>query len=99
MLSFQRPFLSFLLSMGVPTVNPGRIFSYEDPFTALKVAVQGQPLLRSPSHSKSLQQTIIIVLEYTFALGAIWNIIYISVELGIRSVMTLACTTNYIPLV
>jgi len=54
MLSFQRPFLSFLLSMGAPTVNLGRIFSYDNPFAALETAVQGQPLLRGPLHSKSL---------------------------------------------
>jgi hypothetical protein len=99
MLSYQRPLLSFLLSMGAPTVNPGRIFSYDDPFTALKTAVAGQPLLRSPSHSNRLQQTVIIVLEYLFALGAICNIVFISVDLGFRSVLSWACTTNYTPLI
>jgi hypothetical protein len=99
MLSYQRPLLSFLLSMGAPTVNLGRIFSYDDPFAALKRAVKGQPLLRSSTHSNRLQQTIILLLEYLFALAAICNIVYISVDLGFRSVLSWACTTNYTPLI
>jgi hypothetical protein len=97
MLSYQRPVLSFLLSMGAPTVSPGRIFSYDDPFGALETVVKGQPLLRSASSSTPHRQTLIIILEYLCALGAICNIIYISVELGWRSVLSWACTTNYVP--
>ena len=87
MLFYQRPGLSLLLSMEAPTVCSGRIFSYDSPFSTLRVDVEDRPLLRQVSSTKPFRQMFIILFEYVFAFGAIYNIVYLSIDLGWRSGM------------
>lgn len=100
MLSYRRPGLSFLLSMGAPTVFPGRIFTYESPFETLKVAFKDQPVQRYLPSMRPLvkRPKVIGFIEYVVALGAICNIIDQSIQLGWRSVLSWACNTTWTPM-
>jgi hypothetical protein len=96
MLSYRRPVLSFLLSMGSPTVFLSRIFQYDAPVNALKKVVRGQPV--SPRVKPfSGRDVLISTAEYALALGAIANIVEMSIELGWRSVLTWDCTSTWLP--
>jgi len=100
MLSYRRPGLSFLLSMGAPTVFPGRIFTYESPFETLKAVVKDQPLAQYLSRTRFIAERPRVVgfIEYVITLGAIYNIVDQSIQLGWRSVLSWACTTTWLPM-
>lgn len=100
MLSYRRPGLSFLLSMGAPTVFPTRIFTYESPFETLKAVVKDQPLAQYLSRMPLIAERPRVVgfIEYVVTLGAIYNIIDQSMQLGWRSVLSWACTTTWLPM-
>jgi hypothetical protein len=100
MLSYRRPGLSFLLSMGAPTVFPGRIFTYESPFETLKAVVKDEPIQRYLSGTRHIAERprVIGFIEYIATLGAIYNIIDQSIQLGWRSVLSWACSTSWLPM-
>jgi hypothetical protein len=100
MLSYRRPGLSFLLSMGAPTVFPGRIFTYKSPFQTLKAVVKDQPVQQYLSSTRLTAEwpRIIGFIEYVATLGAIYNIIDQSIQLGWRSVLSWACSTSWLPM-
>jgi hypothetical protein len=96
MLAYRRPGLSFLLSMGSPTVFPSRIFQYDAPLKALKTVVKNQPLLYR-AKALSRKEILMSVAEYVFTVGAILNIIEMSIELSWRSVLSWDCESTWLP--
>lgn len=100
LLSTYRPFLSFLLSMGGPSVWPTRVFQYNNP-AAILVPIDAD------NHSKLVLATVpnkilslaISAIQYLFAMGAIANVVMTSIELGQKTILSWGCTTTFLPLV
>jgi hypothetical protein len=94
LLSFHRPFLSLLLSLGAPAIYPGRFLLWEDPLRA------NEPTLGSfiiPPLPK-VWSLVILLLEYILAGGAFSNIIHAAYRIGTRSISTWSCDTVYWPI-
>ena len=91
LLSTHRPFLSFLLSIGAPSVWPTRIFTYDDPATCVgrgvnRIDVGPQPLWRA---------RLLSVAQYVLVIASIANLFQVSIELGSQTVLSWACTLDY----
>ncbi|RDW58746.1 hypothetical protein BP6252_13222 [Coleophoma cylindrospora] len=98
MLSFQRPGLSLLLSLGAPAIWPPRILAYEDPLLVLeKSPLTSRFLGNLWPRGQRQHQRLISVLEYILALAAIGNVIYVSLELGWKSVLSWKCEWSFFP--
>jgi hypothetical protein len=96
MLSYRRPGLSFLLSMGSPAVFLSRIFQYDAPLSALKRVVRDQPA--SPRGKRFPgREFLISAAEYVLAIGAIANVVEMGIALGWRSVLTWDCNSTWLP--
>lgn len=92
MLSFQRPGLAFLLSLGAPAIWPPRILTYDDPLLVLKKSpLTARFLGKLWPRAQRKHQRIVSVIEYILALGAIGNVIYVSLQLGWKSVLSWKC--------
>src|SRR6266480_1008956 len=97
MLTLKRPTLSILLSFGAPAVYLKRAFTFDDPFNTIQTSPRTSISLVGPlSHRK--YRWIVLAVEYIFALAAIGNIIYVSLDLGWRSVSSWKCESSYYPL-
>jgi len=95
MLSSQRPFLSLLLSLGGPAVFVPRLLGYTDPLETLQPVPSffGNRLRRF----SSLTANTISLIEYILVAGAISNVIYVSWQLGWRTVVAWKCNSSYLP--
>lgn len=95
LLSLRRPFLTFLISLGSPGINPGRVTTYEDPF-ALSDPYTGAlivPRIRRP------WSVIIAMVQYLLAATAAFNVWQLSYILGVHSVISWWCTFSFAPLI
>ena len=93
LLSFHRPFLSLLLSLGAPAIYPGRFLLWEDPLRANEPR-PGQFII--PPLPK-LWSVVAHFFEYVLAGGAFANIIHAAYRIGTRSISTWSCDTVYWP--
>lgn len=82
LLATRRPFLSFLLTVGAPFISPIRAFDYPDPVAALVQPVAPMKLAKLSSPMKS---TLVVILEYTFAMAAVVNILTTLWQLSIQT--------------
>lgn len=96
LLAMRRPFLSLLLACGSPAGNPIATFAYSDPVADLK-ACEGRLIRRRLSTLTPLQAAAISVAECVLAIGAIANIISVSLYAGLRTINTISCAAYWLP--
>jgi hypothetical protein len=94
MLSHRRPFLTFLISLGSPAIYPCRFATYEDPFGVYRPQVGA---LAIPPIGRQYSW-IISACQYVLASGAALNVLKLSFDLGIQSVISWWCTFSFAPL-
>ena len=100
LLSTYRPLLSFLLSIGAPAVWPTRVFQYNDPAIILApVDPDNHPKLVIGMVTSENLSFAISAAQYLLATGAIANVIYTSIDLGEKTILSWGCTTTFLPLV
>lgn len=97
LLSVERPILSLLLSFGFPAVYPTRVLEYEDALEILKKTTKS-PSFRWVTRS-SRHQALISAAEYILASVAIFNVVYTSYQLGVRTIISFRCVNSIFPLV
>ena len=94
MLTLERPLLSILLAIGAPPMYPGRPFEYWHPLEAMK-----QPPKRFSNISARYPSYLVVsLLQYIIALSASVNVIAVSLELGMKTVLLWNKTNSYLPL-
>jgi hypothetical protein len=88
----RRPLLGFLLAAGSPAVFSLRTFQYRSPTDALK---EHSGVARFPTHNPVVD-TLITVVEYVMALGAITNVALLSYDLGVKSFAAYSLNSEYL---
>ena len=96
LLSSRRPFLSLLLSMGAPATYQLRFLEFENPINLL-IRPERPSILRL-AHKSSRYAIGISLLQYCFAILAIWNLISASLELGQKTILSWRCSVSFVPL-
>ncbi|KAM0258591.1 hypothetical protein ACHAQJ_003762 [Trichoderma viride] len=104
MLSYHNQALAFLLSIGSPAFSPAGFWKYDNPLKIIQSPNENawrsneklEAFIRSQSRNRSLW---ILGIEYLLILGAIFNTIHVSLDLGVRSVSTWMCENWWLPLV
>lgn len=94
LLTAHRPLLSFLISLGAPTIWPNRIFEYVHPTEILRE--RRGPL--GTSKSRPWLAAIISLGQYVVAIIAIANVITTSIGVGRKSILAFGCTSTFPPL-
>lgn len=94
-LASQRPFLSFLLTLGAPSMYLSRISEYINPFEILDSAIKS-PLA---GRTTLILGTTLPLLQYFLAAGAVANNIELALRIGSQSVLVWGCRSWYMPLV
>src|SRR5436190_16277797 len=87
LLSSQRPFLSFLVAFGAPSVYPNRLLDYTPPLSSLD-QLPTKLSIRRPSRRYALA---ISIAQYGRAMAAICNNISASLSLGTKAVLSWSC--------
>ena len=86
--------LSFLISLGSPSVYPMRVVEFTDPYLMLR---HKDHMLKLPPLGR-MSAVLCSILEYVLALAAAASIISTSVELGASTVVVWACKNKAMPL-
>lgn len=94
LLMLERPLLSSLLVLGGPALYPFRPFDHQDPLEALKQPSRTLPRIPS-SHGAHL---MISLVQYLLALAAAVNVVTVSLQLGVQTVVTWKKDQSYYPL-
>ncbi|MCJ1479392.1 hypothetical protein MMC13_008077 [Lambiella insularis] len=94
-LSMERPLLSILLAIGGPSIYPARPFAYYDPLEAINQAPAG--FTNSPDGH--LTYFAVSALQYLISLAAAANVIAVSLELGLKTVVVWKKRNPYLPLI
>lgn len=94
-LMLERPFLSSLLAIGSPAFYSYRPFDHQSPVEVLK-----QPS-RSLSRILSTCRVCVLIslLQYLLALAAVINVVTVSLQLGLKTVVTWRKAQSYLPLI
>jgi hypothetical protein len=98
LLSARRPLLAFLLAMGSPSVPPLRAFHHEDVPKMLERRKGGLGLRKSSVNDSTTMKAIIITTEFALALAAIVNVVLVSYELGMKTILTFGDDVWFLPL-
>lgn len=101
LLSVHRPILSTLISIGSPGVLQTRVFEYEDPAETLDLpdayhAVTRTALALGPWGP--VTAAVASTCEYLLVLASGVNIVYLAVELGLKSILSWGCTRSWPPM-
>jgi hypothetical protein len=104
MLSYNNQALAFLLSIGSPAFATADIWTYVSPLDIIHKPYNKawrnngkiEAFIRPQSRNRSLW---VLFIEYLLILGAIFNTIHVSLDLGVRSVSTWTCENWWLPLV
>ncbi|KAL7793059.1 hypothetical protein V8C37DRAFT_111206 [Trichoderma ceciliae] len=104
MLSYRNQVLALLLSIGSPAFSPSGFWTYDDPLNTIRSsqnrAWQNSGILASFVRSQSRHRSLwILFIEYLLVLGAIFNTVHVSLDLGVRSVSTWICESWWLPLI
>lgn len=104
MLSYRNQVLALLLSIGSPAFSPTGFWTYDDPLDIIggpqNKAWQHSGILASFIRSQARHRSIwILCIEYLLVIGAIFNTVHVSLDLGVRSVSTWICESWWQPLV
>ena len=94
LLSTHRPFLTFLLSIGAPSVWPTRIFNYDDPANCLGSGLN----LAVVKPQRRYRARFYSALQYVLVIGSIVNLFQVAIELGTLTVVSWSCALDYLPL-
>lgn len=94
-LMLERPFLSFLLAIGGSAFYPFRTSDHQDPLEALKDPFETLPLTPSSWWAHAL----ISLLQYLLALAAAINVVTVSLQLGLKTVVTWDKDASILPLI
>lgn len=93
-LALERPFLSLLLAIGAPAFYPFRPFGRRDSLQALK-----QPFRLFPQIPLSCWAHVLVcVLQYLLAFAAVINVVTVSLQLGLNTVVTWSKDQSFLPL-
>ncbi|MCJ1256400.1 hypothetical protein MMC24_004221 [Lignoscripta atroalba] len=93
-LMLERPFLSTLLAIGAPSIYPSRPFDNWDPLEVMK-----QPPKRFPNISARRPSYLAVsLLQYIIAMSASVNVVAVSLELGMKTVLLWKKSNSYFPL-
>jgi hypothetical protein len=98
LLSWRRPVLSLLLSMGAPAIYPSRIMQSEDP-TKLLLPTTDPLTSIMPRAGSRVAAGIVAVFEYVVPAAAIANLLLTSYELGTKTILSFDCGNSMMPLV
>ena len=96
LLASQRPLLSFLITLGAPSMHPTRIPEYRNPLHLLDGTSPHNPLDFGPLVEPSPSIRTVI---YIIAAGATVNNIELALRIGSRSALAWGCRSWYMPLV
>lgn len=94
LLSLRRPLLASLISLGAPAIYPSRPMEYSDPFAVFQPATGTivVPRIAQPYSS------ILCTIQYLLVAGAATNVLQVSYDIGIRSVIDWWCDFSFAPL-
>lgn len=98
LLSIHRPILSTLISIGSPGVLQTRVFEYEDPAVSLDLPDSYNAITRTALALGPWDRAtagVISICEYLLVLASGVNVIYLSIELGIKSILSWGCTRSW----
>lgn len=98
LISWRRPILSLLLSMGAPAIYPSRILQPEDP-AKLLLETTGAVTSTMPQLRGGVGVLVVSALEYVLPMAAIANILTTSYELGTKTVLSFDCSSSMMPIV
>lgn len=96
-LATRRPPLAFLLATGSPSVSPLRTFSHEDvPKMLERRGALGSHTLSSDNFA--LPKALTVIAEFTIAMAAIVNVLLVSYELGMKTILSFGTDVWFDPL-
>ena len=91
-----RPFLSFLLMLGAPTVAPFNAIKYSNPLKALTARTDESYGPKYPEFN-STPKYLLSIIQYLVAAGAAWNVAYLAYELSTKSTFVPSCYATFHP--
>ena len=94
-LVLERPLLASLLAIGAPAFYPFRRHDHQDPLEALKQPFQKLPRVASIWWAHLL----ISLMQYLLATAAAVNVVALSLQLGLKTVVTWKKAQSTLPLV
>lgn len=96
LLTFRRPMLALLLSIGSPAISPLRGLAH---ISAQDVLKQPQGALRAPGPELGYSKAATLVtLQYLVVIGATVNVVQAAWDMSTIAVCTVSITTGYLPL-
>jgi hypothetical protein len=101
LLSVHRPGLSFLIALGAPSIWQTRLLEYNDPARVLGgLGNDARGTLLTVSISKRFKWAtgLLSALQYVLAAGAVFNVVWTSLEVGRNTILSWGCTTTFGPL-
>ncbi|KAH8728515.1 hypothetical protein GQ44DRAFT_702409 [Phaeosphaeriaceae sp. PMI808] len=102
LVSFHRPLLAFLITMGAPAMWPSRLLEYSDPTCVLGDSsgnnARGSLLVVRIGDQWKWAAGLLSALQYVLAAGAVFNVVWTSLDLGWKSILSWGCTTTIGPL-
>ncbi|KAI0467480.1 hypothetical protein F4859DRAFT_506830 [Xylaria cf. heliscus] len=96
LLALRRPFLAVFLAAGGPAVSPIRTFEYREP---IELLANGPNAFTAIVNLRSPYSTITLFVQYILAFAATANLLHVSWELGIYSVVGYSSDTWFQPIV
>lgn len=93
LLALRRPILAFALAVGTPGVTPTRALQYADHLELLEKRLDVLPI---PTYS-TVSATIVTVLQYLVAFGAVGNVVHITWQLCILTVCSFSPEAIFMP--
>ena len=95
LLSLRRPILAFFLSLGSPEIFLTRLTIYENPFDLRRNTAGALIVPELPRHISHVFSFV----QYLVAFGAALNVLYLSWDLGLKSVLIWSCEYSFFPLI
>jgi hypothetical protein len=101
LLSVYRPGLSFLIALGAPSIWPTRLLEYNDPtrvLNGLENDARGTLLKVHILKRFKWATGLLSALQYVLLAGAVFNVLWTSLELGRNTILSWGCTNTFGPL-
>ena len=94
----HRPFLSFLLAFGAPSIFPTRPGEYQDPVEVLRMRAGAQKAMLFSGFESRGKALLISLCQYIMVAGAVSNVLQTLVELGTHGIVSFRCNSTLLPL-
>lgn len=98
LLSVYRPRLSFVITLGAPSIWPARLLEYNDLMRVLRGVSNNArgSLLAVNIHDRFKWATgLLSALQYVLAAGAVVHVFWTSITLGRNTILSWGCTTMF----